>query len=42
MIPKPWLDHYDEGVPATLHPYPRQTLVDVVDETTGYDPRIRR
>jgi len=38
MIPKPWLNHYDEGVPATLQPYPRQTLVDVVSETTRLRP----
>src|SRR5438128_2366205 len=24
----PWLAHYDEGVPATLAPYPDRTLVD--------------
>src|SRR6185436_9250236 len=24
----PWLDHYDEGVPKTLSPYPSQTLLD--------------
>jgi long-chain acyl-CoA synthetase len=38
MISKPWLDHYDEGIPKTLEPYPRQTLVDVVDETTQMRP----
>ena len=38
MISKPWLDHYDEGIPKTLEPYPRQTLVDVVDETTRMRP----
>ena len=38
MIPQPWLNHYDEGVPATLQPYPRQTLVDVVSETTRLRP----
>ena len=38
MISKPWLDHYDEGIPKTLQPYPRQTLVDVVDETTRMRP----
>src|SRR5439155_20011266 len=26
----PWLAHYDEGVPATLAPYPNRTLVDYV------------
>jgi long-chain acyl-CoA synthetase len=24
----PWLAHYDEGVPATLEPYPDRTLID--------------
>ena len=24
----PWLDHYDEGVPPTLAPYPSRTLLD--------------
>ena len=24
----PWLDHYDEGVPKTLSPYPSLTLLD--------------
>ena len=38
MVSKPWLDHYDEGIPKTLEPYPRQTLVDVVDETTRMRP----
>ena len=38
MIPKPWLEHYDEGVPPTLQPYPRQTLVDVVSETARLRP----
>jgi long-chain acyl-CoA synthetase len=38
MISKPWLDQYDEGIPKTLEPYPRQTLVDVVDETTRMRP----
>ena len=38
MISKPWLDHYDEGIPKTLEPYPRQTLVDVVNETTRMRP----
>jgi long-chain acyl-CoA synthetase len=38
MAPKPWLEHYDEGIPETLHPYPRNTLIDVVDETTRLRP----
>ena len=35
---KPWIEHYDEGVPATLKPYPRTTLVDVVQETARLRP----
>ena len=38
MISKPWLDHYDEGVPASLQPYPRTTLVDVISETARLRP----
>jgi long-chain acyl-CoA synthetase len=30
MNPKPWLGHYDPGVPATLAPYPSRTLLDFV------------
>ncbi|MFC1846783.1 long-chain fatty acid--CoA ligase [Chloroflexota bacterium] len=29
---KPWLGHYDKGVPPTLHPYPVRTLIDVVSK----------
>ncbi len=36
---RPWLAHYDDGVPATLAPYPEQTLVDVVRETAAERPR---
>src|SRR5262245_51626800 len=28
----PWLQHYDNGVPATLAPYPRRTLLEYVDD----------
>jgi len=27
-----WLQHYDEGTPATLEPYPRRTLLDYLSE----------
>jgi len=27
---RPWVHHYDKGVPPTLEPYPEQTLVDVL------------
>lgn len=38
MVSKPWLSHYDAGVPATLHPYPSITLVDSVAETARLRP----
>src|SRR5438876_8654844 len=36
---RPWLAHYDDGVPATLAPYPEKTLVDVVRDTAAERPR---
>src|SRR2546423_15566013 len=36
---RPWLEHYDDGVPATLAPYPEQTLVDIVKATAAERPR---
>ncbi|MFC1919341.1 long-chain fatty acid--CoA ligase [Chloroflexota bacterium] len=38
MESKPWLDHYDGGVPHTLRPYPAHTLLDVVSETARQRP----
>lgn len=35
---KPWIRHYDEGVPETLQPYPEQTLLDVVAESAHLRP----
>ena len=35
----PWLTHYDEGVPATLSPYPRGTLVDYLEAAARERPR---
>src|SRR3972149_5386906 len=32
MTDRPWLAHYDAGVPASLAPYPRRTLLDYVRE----------
>lgn len=29
---RPWTSRYDPGVPATLEPYPRRTLVDYLDD----------
>lgn len=37
-IPKPWLKSYDPGVPETLQPYPKTTLIDVVAETARLRP----
>jgi long-chain acyl-CoA synthetase len=38
MKTMPWLKHYDEGVPHTLKPYPRLTLIDVVAESAAQRP----
>lgn len=35
---RPWLAHYDPGVPRTLAPYPLSTLLDVVRETAAQRP----
>jgi long-chain acyl-CoA synthetase len=33
-----WLDHYDEGVPASLGPYPERTLLDYVADAAAERP----
>ncbi len=38
MDGKPWLEHYDQGVPHTLRPYPQETLLDVVSKTARQRP----
>ncbi len=38
MTAKPWLEHYDPGVPATLNPYPNITLLDHVRDTAQKRP----
>jgi long-chain acyl-CoA synthetase len=38
MQTKPWLHHYDPGVPATLAPYPAGTLLDCVAEAARMRP----
>ena len=38
MDAKPWLAHYDSGVPQSLQPYPNKTLVDIVAETARQRP----
>jgi long-chain acyl-CoA synthetase len=35
---RPWLKHYDRGVPPTLQPYPQRTLLDEVDEAVAQRP----
>ena len=39
MRAKPWISHYDKGVPHTLQPYPEQTLIDVVRTTAAESPQ---
>ena len=34
----PWLVHYDEGVPATLEPYPDRTLIDYLADAARARP----
>ena len=38
MAQAPWLDHYDEGVPTSLEPYPELTLVDYLAATARDEP----
>jgi long-chain acyl-CoA synthetase len=38
MDNKNWLQHYDKGVPHSLQPYPKRTLVDIVAETAKQRP----
>ena len=38
MNTKPWLKQYDKGVPHTLRPYTRCTLVDIVSNTVRQRP----
>jgi long-chain acyl-CoA synthetase len=35
---KPWLKHYDPGIPYTLVPYPEVTFLDIVSETIKQRP----
>jgi len=35
---RPWLGHYDEGVPETLAPYPERTLVDYLADAARERP----
>lgn len=38
MSDKPWLKHYDSGVPHTLKPYPGHTLLEVVRDSARQRP----
>ena len=38
MINRPWLKHYDAGVPATLQPYPDRTLLEYLAESARTHP----
>lgn len=35
---RPWIRHYDKGVPHTLEPYPEHTLVDIVRSAAADRP----
>ena len=39
METKPWLANYDDGIPASLHPYPQTTLFDIISETARLRPQ---
>jgi long-chain acyl-CoA synthetase len=36
---RPWLAHYDAGVPSSLEPYPACTLLRYISETAAARPR---
>jgi long-chain acyl-CoA synthetase len=38
MSEKPWLEHYDQGVPKTLKPYPEISLIDTLREIVQLKP----
>ncbi len=38
MVERPWLKHYEAGLPHTLRPYPPCTLLDVVSDTVRQRP----
>jgi len=40
MADKPWLEHYDQGVPKTLKPYPEITLIDTLREIVQIKPEF--
>ncbi len=38
MSHRPWLDHYDAGVPHSLDPYPKTTLLHYLDKISAHKP----
>jgi long-chain acyl-CoA synthetase len=40
MPEKPWLEHYDQGVPKTFKPYPEITLIETLRETVSIKPEF--
>jgi long-chain acyl-CoA synthetase len=38
MVERPWLKHYEPGLPHTLRPYPECTLLDVLSDTVRQRP----
>lgn len=40
MSEKPWLKHYDQGVPKTLKPYPKITLIKTLHEIVHLKPKF--
>jgi len=40
MTVQPWIKHYDKGVPRTLQPYPKESLIDVVRRTADENPEL--
>src|SRR5512135_678042 len=38
MDERPWLKHYEPGLPQTLRPYPQSTLLDVMSDTVRQRP----
>ena len=39
MTSQLWHEHYDEGIPTTLEPYPERTIVDYLHDTARQWPR---
>jgi long-chain acyl-CoA synthetase len=40
MSEKPWLEHYDQGVPKTFKPYPEITLIDTLRDIVRQKPEF--